>query len=95
MNAMIDIKGENDAALANHVPPGVLILLYLVAGFSMSVVGYSNGLAGTRTPGATMILVLLLGLVILAIVDLDRPRRGLIQVRQTSLIELQRSLEGK
>lgn len=95
MNGMIDIKSANDAALANRVPQSVLILLYGVSMLSMGIVGYANGLAGTRTLVATMILVLLLAVVILTIVDLDRPRRGFIQVSQKSLADLKDSLDAE
>ena len=50
------------------------------AALARGVVGYENGCAGARTLGVTTLLCALTALVILVIVDLDRPRRGLIRV---------------
>ena len=94
VNELIDVKGERDAALVNHVPETVLILLFGFAVLTSGVFGYGNGLAGARSFGTAAILALLISLVILVIVDLDRPRRGLIHVSQDSLISLQRSLDA-
>lgn len=92
MNELIDIKGERDAALASHVPESVVALLFVFAVLSMGVVGYENALSGARAPGVTALLCVLTTLVILVIVDLDRPRRGLIRVTQQSMVDLQRTL---
>jgi hypothetical protein len=94
MNEVIDVKGEHDAAVANHVPESVLLLLFGFAVLTSGVLGYGNGLSGSRALGTAAILALLITLVILVIVDLDRPRRGLIQVSQESMINLQKSLEA-
>ena len=94
MNELIDVKGERDAALANHVPETVLLLLFGFAVLTSGVFGYGNGLAGARAFGTAAILTVLISLVILVIVDLDRPRRGLIHVSQESMIGLQKSLDA-
>ena len=94
MNELIDVKGERDAALANHVPETVLLLLFGFAVLTSGVFGYGNGLAGARSFGMGTILAVLISLVILVIVDLDRPRRGLIQVNQESMVGLQKSLDA-
>jgi hypothetical protein len=40
------------------------------------------------------VLVLLIVLLVFIILDLDRPRRGLIEVPQDSIIELQQSIRA-
>lgn len=94
VNELIDVKGERDAALANHVPETVLMLLFGFAVLTSGVFGYGNGLAGARAFGTAAILTILISLVMLVIVDLDRPRRGLIHVNQESMVGLQRSLDA-
>ena len=47
-----------------------------------------------RSLGAAVVLSLLICFVILVIVDLDRPGRGLIRVTQNSMISLQKSMEA-
>jgi hypothetical protein len=94
LNAVIDIKGKRDAALNNHVPESVLLLLFLVAMLTVGMVGYGGGLGERRMTGILLLLSLLLTLVILLIMDLDRPRRGIIQVNQRSMIDLKQTLES-
>jgi len=60
-----------------------------------SLVGYASGLSGHRAAFATHILVLLIVFLVFIIIDLDRPRRGLIEVRQDSLVELMVTIEAK
>ncbi len=93
VSQLIDVKNKRNAALTNRVPDTVLILLFGFAILTMGVVGYSNGLCGDRVPGAMIVLALLVTLVVLVIVDLDRPHRGLIRVSQESMIELEHTLE--
>ena len=54
----------------------------------------SVGVGGRRSLFALIVMPILIAAVIAVIIDLDRPRRGLIQVGQQSLIELQESLKG-
>ncbi|MGH9867021.1 MAG: hypothetical protein ACREAA_02505 [Candidatus Polarisedimenticolia bacterium] len=95
MNQLIDIKGERDASLANRVPESVLMLLFGFAVLTSGVLGFANGLAGARTMGTVAILSVLICLVMLVIIDLDRPRRGLIRVSQDSMIAVQKTLDAQ
>jgi hypothetical protein len=92
LNEMIDLHSKRMAALENHVPEVVFILLYLVSIMALGMLGYGCGLGGQRSLLMAMTTALLIAFVILIIMDLDRPRRGLVQVSQQRLIELQESL---
>jgi len=81
------------AALENHVPEVVFILLYLVSIMAMGMVGYGCGLGGRRSLVMAMTTAFLIALVILIVLDLDRPARGLVKVSQQRLIDLQESLK--
>ena len=89
LNELIDNFGRRDAALNRHVPEAVLLLLYGTFLMAGAIVGYGSGIAGYRTSFATYIMVALIVVLVFIIIDLDRPRRGLIQVSQKSLIDLQ------
>lgn len=89
LNELIDNFGKRNAALNRHVPEVVLLLLYGTFLMVGAVVGYGSGLGGYRISIATHIMVVLIMVLVFIIIDLDRPRRGLIQVDRTSLIELQ------
>ena len=92
LNELIDSYGRRDAAISRHVPEPVILLLFCAFILTGAVVGYASGVEGHRVPVAAYILVLLIALLVFVIIDLDRPRRGLIEVRQESLIGLQDSI---
>ena len=92
LNEVIDTYGKRQAALQEHVPETVLVLLFAVFIIAGSVLGYSSGLEGKRPFLAMVSMAGLIVLVIFIIIDLDRPRRGLIQVGQTSMLDVQASI---
>mgnify|MGYP000863737173 CR=1 FL=1 len=93
VNAVIDVHEKRRVALDDHVPEAVLYLLVGLAAATLGLVGYACGLARRRRFGANLVFALLVVLVITTILDLDRPRRGLIEVSQASLVRLQASLQ--
>lgn len=88
LNDLIDVYGERNAALSKHVPEVVLFLLFAVFIIAGAVLGFSGGLEGGRPLLATVAMSVLIVLVIFIIIDLDRPRRGLIEVNQDSMLDL-------
>lgn len=88
LNEMIDSLGVRDAALKRHVPEIVLFLLYLTFLMTGAAVGFTAGLSAHRTSFVTYIMTFLLVILVFIIVDLDRPRRGLIQVKQDAMVAL-------
>ncbi len=92
LNEVIDTYGKRQAALQKHVPEIVLLLLFVVFIIAGSVLGYSSGLDGRRPFMAMTSMAGLIVLVIFIVIDLDRPRRGLIQVSQHSLLDVQASI---
>ena len=91
-NEMVDSYGTRDAALNRHVPEPVLFLLFGTFVLTAGLVGYSSGVASHRASMATYALVVLIVMLVFVIIDLDRPRRGLIEVSQQSLLDLQATL---
>jgi hypothetical protein len=89
---LLDVYQKRQAARENHVPEVVLWLLFCVTVGSMEFVGYVCGVERNRSLSRTMVIAVLLSLVILVIVDLDRPRRGFIEISQQSMLELRQSL---
>ena len=88
VNDLMDAQVERNAALERHVPGYIIAMLIAVAVGGGFVTGYSAGLGGKRPALGTAALSLIVTLVVFMIADLDRPRRGLIQVGQSDLIEL-------
>jgi len=89
LNDVIDAQGKRNALLQMHVPEVVLILLFIVFISSGGIMGYSAGLSGKRMVAPIILVSLLITLIVFIIIDLDRPKRGLIQVNQGVMSELQ------
>jgi hypothetical protein len=71
-----------------------MLLLYGAFLLAWGMVGYAAGITGHRPSFAAYLMLVFVLVVIFIIVDLDRPRRGLIQVDHTSLTELQAALHA-
>jgi hypothetical protein len=91
LNATIDAQGKRNALQEMHVPETVLFLLFIVFIASGGMMGYSGGLSEKRIIAPVVLVSLLVTLIVFIIIDLDRPKRGLIQVNQSPLLELQQS----
>ena len=92
MNDVIDLHEKRQAALENHVPEAITGLLFFVSVFGMGFIGYGYGLTGKRRHISTALFAFLIAVVLTTILDIDRPRRGLIEISQASLVRLQRDL---
>lgn len=89
LNELIDSYGRRDAALNRHVPELVLMLLYATFLLAGGIVGFAAGVAGHRPSLVSYLMVMLMVILVFIILDLDRPRRGLILVSQKPLLDLQ------
>jgi hypothetical protein len=93
LNDMIDSQGKRNALQQMQVPEVVLLLLFTVFIASGGMLGYSSGLSGQRVVAPTVMVAFLIALIVFIIIDLDRPKRGIIQVDQSSLLALQLGVE--
>ena len=93
LNEMIDLHAKRLNAQENHVPEITLVLLFFVAFMATGLIGYGCGLSGLRNFFVTIISSILIAAVIMVIMDLDRPSRGLIRVSQQRMIDLRDSLK--
>ena len=93
LNEVFDSCGRRQAALETHIPELVLFLLFTIFVISGYILGYAAGLHRRRAWVATMSMTALIVLVIFIVIDLDRPRRGLIQVDQSSMAGLKQQIE--
>jgi uncharacterized membrane protein (Fun14 family) len=88
LNNMIDAQGRRNAMLQLHVPEVILLLLFTVFIATGGLMGYASGLGRKRTFLPSTLMTLLISLVVFIILDLDRPKRGLIKVNQDSILQL-------
>ena len=93
LNDVIDLHEKRMQSLEDHVPELVLWLLFAVAAVSFGFIGYNSGLAGRRHLVSSVVLAVLVMAVLAVILDIDRPRRGLIQVGQDSMVRLKAGMQ--
>lgn len=94
LNEVIDAFGRRNAELDRHVPELVLFLLFGAFIATGGIIGYTAGVAGNRPTNVSYLMVALVVLLMFMVMDLDRPRRGLIQVNTHSLVALHESMRA-
>lgn len=93
LNETIDLDSSRKAAMRNHVPGAVWLLMLVVAGCGAWASGYGSGTGGLRSAFNQIVFPVLIAVVITLIADIDRPRRGLIGVNQQPMQELLESMQ--
>lgn len=93
LNETIDLQSTRLATRDAHVPGAVWLLLIIVSGCSAWASGYASGAGNRRSAFSLIVFPMLIGIVITLISDIDRPRKGLIQVSQKPLEDLYRSMQ--
>jgi hypothetical protein len=94
LNEMIDLDTARLAILGNRIPTTVLNLQILGAALAMGVLGFQLGLMDRGTPTAVVAAGLVV-VMLLAIIDLDRPRRGLVTVPNGPLTAVRASMDAE
>lgn len=94
LNETIDVHAVRvQTGLQSRIPIIIWFGLFTLAFLSMASVGYLSGLSETRRSPAMMVLVVAFAVVLILIVDLDRPLDGFVRVSQAAMIELQASMK--
>lgn len=93
LNEVIDLHSKRLLiGVRSRLPLVIWGVLLVVSVLSIGMIGYCSGIAGSRRSLAVSALVLAFSAVTMMIVDLDRPREGMLQVGQHPMIELKRSM---
>ncbi len=87
VNQVIDFHEDRVVADGSHVPTPVFYFLYAVSGVALAFTGYGFGAVATRHRVISTVMAVLVASVVLLIMDLDRPRRGLIRSNLAPLVD--------
>ncbi len=79
-NELIDLHELRLASVENHLPPALFVLLLALGALSVAFLSWSFGAASHRGRAPMVLLALLIGAVLLLIMDVNRPQRGMIEV---------------
>jgi hypothetical protein len=86
LNEVFDLATSRRWALEVRVPPSIIKLLFAFSLLSMGLLGYYFGICGFRHPVLSLFLIIAFTASILLILDLNRPRSGLIKPEQSSIV---------
>jgi hypothetical protein len=75
-----------------RIPPSILLILIIVAFFSMFSQGYHFGISGKGSLKINIVLAFVFALIMFLIISLDRPEIGLARLNQKPMITLQKQL---
>jgi len=92
LNELIDIHSMRLAALRGRIPPAIWLTLSALSLAAFALLGYGSGLAKTSRSPAAIAMSVCFALVIVLVVDLDRPYEGLLKTSQQALVDARQSM---
>src|SRR5215831_10264311 len=95
LKEVIQLDAARWMAFQDQVPATVICVIAVVGLLAVMLVGYTFGLSGLRQPFSICMMSLAITLVLAIVVDVDRPREGLIRVSQQPLLDLQKQLHSR
>jgi hypothetical protein len=89
VNEVIELSAARvTAGIHARVPESIVLLLLAGSVLALGMVGYANGLSEKRGLISALAVIVALSVVTTLVVDLDRPRDGLLRVSQQPLIDV-------
>ncbi len=96
VNDLVDNYNQRiTMTLEYRIPSVVLLVLFIIAFFSMLILGYHFGISGKGSFRINLLLAVIFAVVMFLILALDRPEKGLAKLSQKPMITLQKQLHGK
>jgi hypothetical protein len=92
MNDLVKSRAERLELSRSRIPDAVWAVLYFIAAVSLGAMGYHCGVAGTTRSPVMAGVAVVFSLVIVLIVDLDRPGDGWITVPQHAMVDVRNAL---
>jgi hypothetical protein len=92
---LVKAETRRRAAIDNHVPLAVFVVLIMVAATGMAATGYSCGLYRKRLRLGMILMPVLIAVVVIQVFDLDYPRAGVIQAGQGAMLRLRQALSAE
>jgi hypothetical protein len=94
LNQMIDLHTTRVVAgLYSRIPVIVWISLYAITAVAMLGIGYHAGLASKSRSLSFLILAVTFAAVMSLVVDLDRPREGMLRVSQQAIVDVRSTMD--
>jgi len=94
LNELIDAHSLRLNFVTYRVPEPIYLLLMTIALLTFLLAGYIAGISDARRRLSTSALAIMITLVMVVIIDLDRPKRGLIQIENARFTELTKLIDS-
>lgn len=94
LNDLIDSFGTRDEALNKHIPEVIIFLLIITIILSGASIGYTSALSNHRPSASAVGFMVIVVILMSMLMDLDRPRRGDIQISQKNMLDLQKEIRS-
>lgn len=92
LNEMFDTGNTRTKALMKMMPISFYLLILMLAATAVGFINYDRGQKSDNDHGRSIVFVILFSIVFVFIFDMDHPRRGLINISQAPLIEVQQQI---
>ena len=93
INEVIDVHALRLEVAQLRLPRLLGIVLYAAVILSFLLVGVANSADGKRDPIAIFLFALAFSVVLMVLIDLDGPQEGLLNVSQTAMSDLLRTMK--
>jgi hypothetical protein len=93
INEVLNVGTRRQVAARAHIPTRIMDVLFVYMAVAAAILGYMLGDQPGANRAASAVLLFLFSMMIITIVDLDRPQAGALQVPQVALEELVATLQ--
>jgi hypothetical protein len=93
LDEMTKIQERRLSSYLYHIPNAVVLMLLGVAIVTVGFTGYHTGLRETGPRLGILIMAVMVAVVIVGVIDLDQPARGLIRVPIQSLVDVAKDIQ--
>ena len=95
LNEVIDLHTTHLAAARRHIPTAIMTALLISAALALALASFGNGQTGHRYPVLNFVYGFALATALWMTIDLDHPRRGLIQETIQPFVDTLASMKPK
>ena len=93
LDEMTKIQERRLISAQYYVPGAILFMMIGVALIAVGFAGYQSGLTESHLHAGTLIMAVTIAVVLVLVVDLDQPARGLIRVPVQALVDVAKDIQ--
>lgn len=94
LSALDTVAANRESMAREHIPLSVVLALGVVALITATMMGYAGAIAGPITRHANWAFFIMVTLALIVVIDLDRPKTGMVTVSQQPMVELEALLDA-